>query len=102
MTQHSTTPALPVFYGKPIDTPTGHRWAGEHAPIEQTTVGTLAMGDVVVTITGDRRYAAFDVDHNLADGRTSIWTALRDQEAGQPRHLTLESATTIYVIRRAR
>ena len=23
-----TTPALPAFYGKPIDTPTGHRWAG--------------------------------------------------------------------------
>lgn len=23
---------LPLFYGKPIDTPTGHKWAGYTAP----------------------------------------------------------------------
>lgn len=32
-----TPPVLPAFYGKPIDTPTGYRWAGYTAPAGHRT-----------------------------------------------------------------
>ena len=27
-----STPTLPLFYGKPINTPSGHKWAGPAMP----------------------------------------------------------------------
>lgn len=64
------------------------------------TAGELVPGDVVVTITGERLFAAFDVDHDPGTGRTTVWTAISDQEQrSQPRDLTRESASTLHVLR---
>lgn len=58
----------------------------------------LLPGDVVVNeTTGERMYAAFDVDQGAEV--TSIWTALRDQEAGQPDHLTLDRDRDVTILR---
>lgn len=32
MTTTQSAPALPAYYGQPINTPTGHRWAGYATP----------------------------------------------------------------------
>ena len=79
----------PVFTNQPAPT----------KQVTQVTALELVPGDVVVTITGERLYAAFDVDHDPGTKRTSIWTALRDQDAGVPNYLTRESASVLFVLR---
>lgn len=47
----------------------------------------LRRGDVILDHSGERLFAAFDLEHQ--GDAVTIWTAIPDQEAGQPPRLTL-------------
>ena len=47
------------------------------------TASQLLPGDVVLTGTGARWFAAFDVDHSRG-GDVRVWTSVADQDLGEP------------------
>lgn len=63
------------------------------------TASQLHPGDIVLTPTGERWFAAFDVDHTRG-GTVRTWTAQRDQDNGQPDTRDFAPATGLTVQRR--
>lgn len=58
----------------------------------------LQPGDIVLTDTGDRAYAAFDTDQR---GETvTVWTATSDQAKGVTEKLTLRAGEELSIARR--
>lgn len=55
----------------------------------------LVPGTIVVDAFGRRLFAAFDVD--VRDDVVTVWTAVRDQDAGQPRSLELGASDLVNV-----
>lgn len=65
------------------------------------TAAELVPGDIVLTPAGERAYAAYDVDVDTTRGHVTVWTAVRDQEQGQPERLTLTVQQYLTVARPA-
>lgn len=59
----------------------------------------LVPGTIVRDETGARLFAAFDVDwHGPAEAPVvRIWTAIRDQDAGQPAQITMPADADLFV-----
>jgi hypothetical protein len=67
------------------------------------TADQLIPGDIVLhTATGDRWFAAFDVSTPAGpgDGNVRVWTAVTDQDNGQPETIDLTPAAAILISRR--
>lgn len=69
--------ALPTFYGKPIDTPTGHTWGGHRAPeivMVDITAAELRKGDRVQYLddNGKRKESPVDDIDPMVHGEHTI------------------------------
>lgn len=62
------------------------------------TAAALIPGDIVLTRTGDRDYAAFDVD--VRGDRVTVWTATTDQAKGIAPKLQLVATDPVVVARK--
>lgn len=47
------TPELPLYYGKPISTPVGHKWAGYEAPTYHATKYDSAAAEVIALLSDE-------------------------------------------------
>jgi hypothetical protein len=63
------------------------------------TCDQLRPGDIVLTATGDRWYAAFDVE-DRRNGYVQVWTTTSDQAKGRIATELLPKSHTVTVARR--
>jgi len=93
-------PKTPAAAETPAETP-AEATAGTVATLP-ITAAELQRGDVVLAADGSRAYAAFDLREEPNEDGTSdvhVWTALADQEAGQPEWIQLKSTDDLMVQR---
>jgi hypothetical protein len=63
--------------------------------IARIAAADLRHGDVIVNEAGERQYAAFDLTRRAE--YVAVYTAVRDQDAGQPRRIDLKPDTVVLI-----
>lgn len=73
-----------------------------HTTRTEITANQLRPGDIALTTTGARWFAAFDVSTPAGpgDGDVRVWTAQRDQDNGTAPVIDLNPTATLHVERR--
>lgn len=72
-----------------------------HDDLTAVYAADLRPGMIVTDDHGVRRFAAFDVDaHPDIDSMMRVWTAISDQDAGQPPLLLIHADDLLWTARR--